>query len=247
MWCRSSHTHLLDSELNRAMHIITGCLKNTPTPMLYVLANVAPPSIRRDALVLKSAWKALADPASLLHAVIAVPAKSYRQLQPPTRKSARLNLASTLVVEQRLTSRKPYQRAAQTLLANSGEVCPASAYHRKTLADIFVLDSWKRSWRESCAWRDYFPTPNLDPLKGTMSRTAWSRFNRLLSGRTRLAADMHRYGILASPVCDCGAPLQTPEHIIETCPRRFLEGGLPRLASLDDDVIVWLSGLNVDV
>ena len=156
-------------------------------------------------------------------------------------------LAYQLVVEQRLTSRKPYQRAAQTLVAISGEGCPASAYHRKTLADIFVLDSWKRSWRESCAWREYLPTPNLDPLKGTRSRTAWSRFNRLISGRTRLAADMHRYGIVESPVCDCGAPLQTPEHIIETCPRRFLEGGLPKLASLDDDVIVWLCGLNVDV
>ena len=29
VWCRSSHTHMLDSELNRAMHIIMGCLKNT--------------------------------------------------------------------------------------------------------------------------------------------------------------------------------------------------------------------------
>jgi hypothetical protein len=91
----------------------------------------------------------------------------------------------------------------------------------------------------------HFPAPNLDPLKGTMSRTAWSRFNRLLSGRTRLAADMHKYGIAASPLCDCGAALQTPEHIVESCPRRFLEGGLPRLVSLDDDVIVWLGGLNV--
>ena len=247
MWCRSSHTHMLDSELNRAMQIITGCLKNTPTPMLYVLANVAPPLIRRDALVLKSAWKALADPLSLLHDIIAMPARIHRQLQPPSRKSARLNLAPTLVVEQRLSSRKPFQRAAQTLLANLGEACPVSANQRKTMADIFVLDSWKRSWRENYAWREYFPTPNLDPLKGTMSRTAWSRFNRLLSGRTRLAADMHRYGIATSPVCDCGAPLQTPEHIIESCPRRFLEGGLPRLSSLDDDVIVWLDGLNVDV
>ena len=115
VWCRSSHTHMLDSELNRAMQIITGCLKNTPTPMLYVLANVAPPLIRRDALVLKSAWKALADPLSLIHDIIATPAKIYRELQPPTRKSARLNLAPVLVVEQRLSLRKPYQRAAQTL------------------------------------------------------------------------------------------------------------------------------------
>ena len=108
-----------------------------------------------------------------------------------------------LVVEQRLASRKPFQRKAQTLLANYGEDCLISANQRKTLADIFVLDSWKRSWRESYAWRDYFHTPQLAPLKGTLRRTAWSRFNRLLSGRTRLAADTYRYGIVASPVCDC--------------------------------------------
>ena len=54
-------------------------------------------------------------------------------------------------------------------------------------------------------------------------------------------------GFLASPICDCGAPLKTPEHIIETCPCRFLEGGLFKLAFLDDDVIVWLCVLNVDV
>ena len=119
------------------------------------------------ALVLKSAWKALADPLSLLHDIIATPAKIHRQLQPPTRKSARLNLAPTLVVEQRLSSRKPFQRAAQTLLANLGEACPVSANQRKTMSDIFVLDIWKRSWRENYAWpwREYFPTPNLDPLK----------------------------------------------------------------------------------
>ena len=56
--------------------------------------------IRRDALVLKSAWKALSDPLSLLHDVIATPAKIYRQLQPPTRTSVRLNLVPMLVVEQ---------------------------------------------------------------------------------------------------------------------------------------------------
>ena len=48
------------------------------------------------------------------------------------------------------------------LLANLGEVCPVSANQRKTMADSFVLDSWKRSWRENYAWREYFPTPNLE-------------------------------------------------------------------------------------
>ena len=31
VWCRISHTHMLDSELNCAMHIITGFLKNVWT------------------------------------------------------------------------------------------------------------------------------------------------------------------------------------------------------------------------
>ena len=142
--------------------------------------------------------------------IIAKPAQIYRQLQPPTRKYARLNLAPMLVVEQRLSSsRKPFQRAAQMLLANQ---------HKTT-----------------------------SNLKGTTSRTAWLHFNQLLSGHTRLAADMHRYGIVTSPVCDCGAPLQTPELMIKCCLGRFLEGGLHRIVSLDDDAIVWLGGLNVDV
>ena len=136
VWCRSFHTHLLDSELVRAMHIITGCLKTRRLPC-YMFSQMWHP----NQYVMKSAWEALAGPSSLLHAVIAVPAKSNRQLQPLTRKSARLNLAPVLVVEQRLTSRKPFQRAAQTLLANSGEVCLVSARQSKTLAGIFVLDS----------------------------------------------------------------------------------------------------------
>ena len=62
----------------------------------------------REALVFKSAWKALADPSNLLHDIIATPANIYGQLQPPTRKSARLNLVPMLAVEQRLASRKPF-------------------------------------------------------------------------------------------------------------------------------------------
>ena len=135
-------------------------------------------------------------------------------------------MAPVLAVEQRLSSRKPYQRAAQTLLAISGEGCPASAYHRKTLADIFVLGSWELSWREICSWREYLPIPNLDPLRGTMSRTAWSRFNRLISGRTRLAADMHRYGIVASPVCDWCPIAKTGAHHRDL-PLQVSEGWAP--------------------
>ena len=85
----------------------------------------------------------------------------------------------------------------------------------------------------------------------TQSEPFWSGLHELDCMVTFQSTDVrphyigrrHAYrGIVASPICDCGAPLQTPEHIIETCPRRFIEGGLPKLASLDDDIIVWLCG-----
>ena len=37
----------MDSQLNSTMHFITGTLKPTPTPWLPVLANIAPPPLRR--------------------------------------------------------------------------------------------------------------------------------------------------------------------------------------------------------
>ena len=39
VWCRSAHTCLIDSVLNDALHIVTGCLRPTPTdhlPVLYI-------------------------------------------------------------------------------------------------------------------------------------------------------------------------------------------------------------------
>jgi hypothetical protein len=247
VWCRSSHTQLVDSELNNAVRVITGCLLNTPVSSLYVMSNIAPPPIRREALALKSAWKALSDESSLLHEMIATPAKVYRQLQAPTRTSARLNLAPRKVVEQRLTSRHPFQRAAQNLLSSVGGNCPETANQRKSGADHYVLDKWRRDWRVDNAWKDYYQEPDIVPLRDLPSRLAWSRLNRLITGRTRLAADMYRCGLADSPACDCGAPFQTPQHIVEECPFRFLDGGFRKLASLDNDALSWLKNLDVDI
>ena len=47
VWCRSTHTHLIDSILNDALHIVTGCLRPTPTEDLPALANIQPSELRR--------------------------------------------------------------------------------------------------------------------------------------------------------------------------------------------------------
>ena len=247
VWCRSSNTHLVDSELNNAVRVITGCLHSTPTPALYVLSNIAPPTIRREAITLKSAWKALSDELSMLHEIVAVPPKVYRQLQAPTRMSARLNLAPKLTVDQRLSSRHPFQRAAHNIVTTAGGTLPTSAGQRKSRADGFVLERWKKDWREDSVWNENYRVPDLDSLRDVPSRLAWLRLNRLISGHTRLAADMYRYGIKASPACDCGAPYQTSRHIVEECPLRLLDGGFKKLVSCDDDALSWLNSLDIDI
>ena len=39
VWCRSAHTRLIDSVLNNALRIVTGCLRPTPTDHLYTLRH----------------------------------------------------------------------------------------------------------------------------------------------------------------------------------------------------------------
>ena len=41
-WCRSVHTHFIDSVLNDALHIVTGCLCPTPTDNLPALSDIQP-------------------------------------------------------------------------------------------------------------------------------------------------------------------------------------------------------------
>ena len=50
VWSRSSHTGLIDTRLNDSMRIITGSLRPTPLAWLPVLANIPPPTIRRESL-----------------------------------------------------------------------------------------------------------------------------------------------------------------------------------------------------
>ena len=42
VWCRSAHTRLIDSVLNEALRIVTGCLRPTPTDHLPILSGIQP-------------------------------------------------------------------------------------------------------------------------------------------------------------------------------------------------------------
>ena len=67
VWCRSTHTHLIDSILNDALRIVTGCLRPTPTEDLPVLAGIQPAELRRLGATLSLASHAIHEPDHVLH------------------------------------------------------------------------------------------------------------------------------------------------------------------------------------
>jgi len=54
VWCRSTHTKLVDIQLNSVMRTVSGSLTSTPVPWLSVLSNIAPASIRRMSASVKA-------------------------------------------------------------------------------------------------------------------------------------------------------------------------------------------------
>ena len=59
VWCRSAHTRLIDSVLNDALRIVTGCLRPTPTDHLPILSGIQPAELRRMGATLSLAHRGL--------------------------------------------------------------------------------------------------------------------------------------------------------------------------------------------
>ena len=67
VWARSTHRKLVDTTLNETCRLITGCIRPTDTPDLYVLSGIAPPEIRRSVHCQNERTKQLTDQRHSLH------------------------------------------------------------------------------------------------------------------------------------------------------------------------------------
>ena len=67
VWCRSTHTCLIDSIINNALRIVTGCLRPTPTEDLPVLVGIQPAELCLLGATLSLANRAIHDPDHVLH------------------------------------------------------------------------------------------------------------------------------------------------------------------------------------
>ena len=97
VWCRSAHTRLIDSVLNDALRIVTGCLRPTPTDHLPVLSCIQPAELRRMGATLSLTYRGSLYPNHILHGLLS---------------------GSSDTCQVRLRSRRPFVPGARNLLDN---------------------------------------------------------------------------------------------------------------------------------
>ena len=97
VWYRSAHTRIIDSVLNDALRIVTGCLRPTPTDHLPILSCIQPTELRRMGATLSSAHRGSLDPDHILYSLLS---------------------GSSDTRQVRLRSRRPFVPAARNLLNN---------------------------------------------------------------------------------------------------------------------------------
>ena len=97
VWCRSAQTRLIDSVLNNALRIVTGCLRPTPIDHLPVLSGIQPAELRRMGATLSLAHRGFLDPDYILYGLLS---------------------RSSDTCQVRLRSRRPFVPVAPNLLDN---------------------------------------------------------------------------------------------------------------------------------
>ena len=215
VWCRSAHNRLIDSVLNDALRIVTGCLRPTPTDHLPVLAGIQPAGLRRLGATLSLANRGIRNPDHILHGQL---------VRPPDAN------------EERLISRRPFVPAARKLLDNLSTLDIRAAQWTNFQWITEYLDGTSRL-------RDFMPRASLRPLGMGLPRLAWVRLNRLRTGVGRFRSSMHKWGLAPSPDCECGANEQTADHLIFECPIHRAPRGIRGLLLLDDDTRSWLTNI----
>ena len=212
VWGRSAHTRLIDSVLNDALRIVTGCLRPTPTDYLPILAGIQPAELRRRGATLSLANRATLNPDHILHEQLVGKQNAHQG---------------------RLKSRRPFVPAAQKLLDSLTESDIRAAQWMDYVWNMECLKSASRL-------NAFIPRASPKPLGMGLPRTSWVKLNRLRTGVGRFHSSMYKWGAAPSPNCECGASEQTADHIISTCPLHRAPKGIQGLLVLDDDTRRWL-------
>ena len=219
VWCRSAYTRLIDSVLNDALRIVTGCLRPTPTDHLPILSGIQPVELRRLGATLSLAYRGSLDPDHILYGLLS---------------------KSSDTGEVRLRSRRPFVPAARNLLDNLARL--------GIRASEWTNLKWKTEYCEGASrLRAFVPRTGARPVGMGLPRAAWVKLNRLRTGVGRFHSSMHKWGLAPSPNCECGASEQTADHVLTACPIHRAPHGARGLRVLDDETRCWLNDITASV
>jgi len=189
VWCRSAHTRLIDSTINDALRIVTGCLRPTPADNLPILAGIQPAELRRKGATLSVARRAMdldicSTQRSPVHRV---------QMQGASNRDIHLY--------------SPHN--------NSSVYLTTATYVRRSGQIINGTRSGRTTPQDS-AFSSLTPAPTLPGM--TLPRRAWVRLNRLRTVVGRFRSCLYKWGMASCAVCECGAEEQTVDHVVLQCP-----------------------------
>lgn len=207
IWFNSCHTQKVDVQIKNTLRTITGTVRATPVPWLYVLSNIAPPELRRKAAV-----------KSLIHTCM-------------TNKNSLLYEVLQDRVFQRLNSR---QTISNTI---------------ENLKDFDLKIEWRVAWEaEQVINHELIDDPTKKVPGFELDRRAWVTVNRIRTNQGRCNYCLFKWGVINSPMCDCGPVDQTITHIIGFCQTRRFSGNLNELHQLETDrSIQYVNNLDVNL
>ena len=207
VWCRSAHTRLIDSVLNDALRIVTGCLHPTPTHHLPILSSIQPAELRRMGATLSLAYRGSLDPDHILYGLLS-------------------GFSNTRQV--RLRSRRPFVPTARNLLDNLAGLGIRTSE--------WTNHKWNTEYYKNASrLRAFVPETGARPVGMGLPRVAWVKLNRQQTGFGRFHSSMHKWGLAPSPNCECGASEQTADHVLTACPIHRAPHGERGMTVLDNE------------
>ena len=213
VWCRSAHTRLIDSVLNDALRIVTGCLRPALTYHLLVLSGIEPAELRRLGTTHSLAYRGSLDPDHILYGLLSRSSDTHQV---------------------RLRSRCPFVSAAWNLLDNLARL--------GIRASEWTNHKWKTEYcKNAFRLRAFVPGTGARLVGMGLPRAAWVKLNRLRTGVGRFHSSMYKWGLAPSPNCECGASEQTADHVLTACPIHRAPHGARGLTVLNDETRYWLN------
>ena len=219
VWCCSAHTRLIDSVLNDAWRIVTGCLRPTPTDHLPILSGIQSAELRRMEATLFLGHRGSLDPDHILYDLLS---------------------GSSDTGQVRLRSRCPFVPAARSLLDNLARL--------GNRASEWTNHKWKTEYCEGAfKLHAFVPRTGARPVGMSLSRTACVKLNGLRTGVGQFYSSMHKWGLAPSPNCECGASKQTADHVLIACPTHRAPHGARGLTVLNDETRCLLNNTTASI